>query len=321
MIFAAVDVGSNAVRLLISDVYEKGDGAIVAEKTSLVRVPIRLGEDTFVRGIISDEKRGLLSHALHAFSNLFQVYRPVSYAACATSALREAENGAEVAAYVSRQSGIEIDIIDGKTEALIVGKGFDSHLGDTEDIYLFADVGGGSTDLSVSYRGNILELRSFKLGTVRILNNYDETAEWGALKAYLKELDEKFRKKVLVGSGGNINKISKLFGTKGSKELTYKEIDYGIRQLENMSMDERIAKFGLRHDRADVIVPAGTIFLTIMKHLHASRILVPRIGLVDGMIRALYHDHNGTAPLPAGVTAHRLATETAAIAHRRKAGK
>jgi exopolyphosphatase/guanosine-5'-triphosphate,3'-diphosphate pyrophosphatase len=163
-------------------------------------------------------------------------------------------------------------------------------------------VGGGSTEISVSYRGKILELRSFKLGTVRILNNYDETVEWAALKEYLKELDEKFKKVIAVGSGGNINKLSKLFGSKGAKELSYREIDDGVRRLETMSIDERIAVLGLRHDRADVIVPAGTIFLTIMKHLRVSKILVPRIGLADGMIRNLYHAHNGSSVAPSGAT-------------------
>ncbi len=300
MIFAAVDVGSNAVRLLVSDVKVREDGSLETEKTSLVRVPLRLGDDTFVRGSVSVVKTAALIDTLKAFEHLFRVYRPVAYMACATAALREAKNGAKVAEKVSRESGIWLDIIDGMTEAELLGAASELFLKDTENIYLLIDVGGGSTEMSLFHGGKILEMRSFRIGTVRMLNHHDEAEEWNALQEYLKSVEMKYRRPVPVGSGGNINKLSKLFASKGAKELSIRELREGIAKLERMSVAERISLYGLRHDRADVIVPAGTIFLTIMRQLDSPRILVPRLGLSDGMIRYLYHAHTEGKEVPEG---------------------
>ncbi len=306
MIFAAVDVGSNAVRLLVSEVREKENGAPETEKTSLVRVPLRLGDDTFIRGSISSAKVSVLVNTLTAFEHLFRVYRPVAYMACATAALREAKNGAKVAEKVSRESGIRLDIIDGMTEAKLLGAASELFLKDTEHVYLLVDVGGGSTEISLFHRGKILDMRSFRIGTVRMLTQHDESGEWAALTDFLNDVKEKYRRPIPVGSGGNINKLSKLFAQKGAKELRFRALEEGVARLDRLSVSERISLYGLRHDRADVIVPAGVIFLSIMRLLGSSRILVPRLGLSDGMIRHLYHAYVEGVPLPAGVEIRRF---------------
>ncbi len=302
MIFAAVDVGSNAVRLLVSEVHRKKDGTIETEKTSLVRVPIRLGEDTFKTGFISDRKIKMLIDALRAFEQLFRVYRPISYMACATAALREAKNRNRVIKKVSGKSAIHLQIIDGLTEAKIIGAASELFLKDKKNFYLFADVGGGSTELSLFHKGNLIELHSFKIGTVRILNHKDKSNEWKNLKKYLEDIKSEFsRRLIVVGSGGNINKFSKLFARKGAKALTIRELKDGLNRLKRLSISQRISLYGLRHDRADVIVPAGNILLTIMQELRSNRILVPRIGLSDGMIRHLYHAYVDGMEPPEGI--------------------
>lgn len=292
MIFAAIDVGSNAVRMLISDIYRNGT-QVVSEKTSLIRIPIRLGEDVFNYLTVSEEKIEALVQSFKAFDNLFKVYKPSSYSACATSALRESLNRDDVIKRISRETGLILQTINGITEAELITMAGDSIFSDTGSYYIFADVGGGSTELAMLYNGKIVELRSFRLGTVRILNHHDEKAEWESFKDYLAELRIRTGKHQLVGSGGNINKLSKLFASKGSRELAYRELVSGLEELSGMTLEKRISSFGLRHDRADVIIPAGTIFVNIMEIMNVKKILVPRIGLSDGLIKYQFHCHEG----------------------------
>jgi exopolyphosphatase / guanosine-5'-triphosphate,3'-diphosphate pyrophosphatase len=293
MIFAAIDVGSNAVRLLISDVYEKEQG-MVMEKTSLIRVPLRLGEDTFNKGFITDSRIEMLIDSIKAFENLFKVYKPLDYMAVGTSALREAENGIEVVQKIRKETGIDLKIITGIQEAEIICSSHSFFHPEPDKFYFFIDVGGGSTEISVLYGEKILEMRSFQLGTVRILNHSDSESEWGKMRDFLKNSAVKFKNPSLIGTGGNINKLSKLFGKKGSKELEIKELDNGLKKLSNMTLESRISELGLRHDRADVIVPAGHIYTTVMKLLKVTKITVPRIGLSDGIIRMLYERYKSS---------------------------
>lgn len=292
MIFAAIDVGSNAVRMLISDIYRNGHET-VTEKTSLIRIPIRLGEDVFNYLTVSGEKTEALIHSFRSFNSLFNVYKPVSYCACATSALREALNRNDVIDRIMKESGIRLQIINGMTEAELITMAGESIFQENGQTFIFADVGGGSTELALLHEGRITELRSFRLGTVRILNHHDEAAEWDSFKAYLSEIRSRTGRFQIVGSGGNINKLSKLFGSKGSRELTFKELQSGLSALSDMSFENRISSMGLRHDRADVIIPAGMIFVNIMEITGAKKILVPRIGLSDGLIKYQFHCHEG----------------------------
>lgn len=289
-LFAAIDIGSNAGRLLFSRVYETKDNKIITEKTSLIRVPLRLGEDSFSKSYISEEKEKNLINSFKAFKYLFEVYKPVSYIACATSALREAINGDKIIYNIRKETGIKVNIIDGLIEAEIICASHSIDEGNPQQAYLYIDVGGGSTELSVIYENKLQIAESFKVGTVRLLNNEVKESAWKEMKNFLKDINEKYPNIVCVGSGGNINKLSKLFSPKGSRKLSIHSLSRGISELSAMTLEQRIA-LGLRMDRADVIVPAGQIFQFILHNLHCKSIDIPRIGLADGLIKILYYKY------------------------------
>ncbi len=291
MLFAAIDIGSNAGRLYFANVYEH-NGQVIAEKASLVRIPLRLGEDAFKIGKISEERIINLLKTLKAFKLLIEVYKPVSYIACSTAALREAQNTPEIVQRAKAESGIELEVISGLEEARIVGSTNNISTGDNHNIAMYIDVGGGSTEISmVSKDHQIIASNSFKLGTLRMLNKNNNNNEWGDLKKWLKDFKKDFGKIYCIGSGGNINKINKLYGTKPDDIVTYKNIQNGYNQIRKLSIDKRIEDLGMRPDRADVIVPAAQIFLTIMKWAKVDFIYVPKIGLSDGLIHVLYNNY------------------------------
>lgn len=289
MKFAAIDIGSNAVRLLLAKVFENGQETTF-KKESLVRIPIRLGDDAFAQQLISDQKADKLINTMIAFKHLMAAYQPLDYLACATSAMREAKNGDGVVKAVKEQSGIELSIIDGKKEADII---FSNHIAEKLDIkhsYLYIDVGGGSTELTFfSKRDNNRMLsKSFNIGTVRILNDLVSKDAWKEMKQWIKKNSREFDKVSAIGSGGNINKIFRLSLKKENKPLSYKNLKEISSFLNSYSFEERIKILGLRPDRADVIIPAAEIYLSVMKWSKIKGIFVPQIGLADGLIHILY---------------------------------
>lgn len=288
MLLAAIDIGTNAIRLLVSNVFDQ-NGLVIAEKASLVRIPVRLGEDVFARGEISEEKIQKLIKTLNAFQLLLEVYQPKAYRAVATSAMREASNGQLVVDQVSRQTGINIEIIDGKDEADLVSKVNTLKLARKNKLVMFVDVGGGSTEISVLENGNVKQAVSFKIGTVRLLNNKVEEGEWNSLEKWLKPYQNESQDLLLVGSGGNINKINKLYGRLAESILPAENLDYALKHLAFFSVQQRVELMGLRPDRADVIIPAAEIFQFILKQTGSTKIYVPKIGLSDGIVTSLYH--------------------------------
>ena len=289
MLLAAIDIGTNAVRLYVSHVFEQNE-RIVVEKASLVRVPVRLGEDVFSLGYVSEQKIQRLSKTILAFKLLIDVYQPVAYKACATAAMREALNREEVIERIANETGLQIDVIDGLQEASLVSDFSDQHLPVTRKYTLFIDVGGGSTELSLMKGDKAVTSASFRIGTVRLLSGQVQQQSWDDMKAWLKSLRSKYSDVLLVGSGGNINKLTKLYGKLPENILTFENLLSGLSRLSGYSLMERIHLLGLRPDRADVIVPAGEIFRFIMKHLRADMIYVPKIGLSDGMVSTLYKE-------------------------------
>ena len=291
--YAAIDIGSNAVRLLIKTIYETGHGAVF-NKTSLVRSPIRLGEDVFTNGEISEKTIHRLSDAMHAYRLLMNIHNVDKYRAFATSAMREAANSDKVIQKVKKRSKIKIEVISGDEEAKII---FSSELSEylhSENHYLYVDVGGGSTEISLLNKGKVLASRSFPIGTVRILDN---KADYAYMEKYVKTWVGKITKGrhvELVGSGGNINYIFKSSGKKEGAYLSshYLTQEYNI--LKNMTYEERAETYNMKLDRADVIVPALEIYVSIMKWAHASRIYVPKIGAADGMIALMYKEKLGS---------------------------
>lgn len=287
--FAAIDIGSNAIRLLINNVIEQKGKPTTFKKSELIRVPVRLGEDSFIKGEISERTLSRLTKTMKSFDLLMQVYGVEKYMACATSALREASNGHEIVEHIYKDSGIKIDIIDGKKEASIIASTDLKDLINNDRSYLFVDVGGGSTEFTIFDQGNLIVSKSFKIGTVRILNDLVKDSIWDEIKEWMTSHFNKESKVEIIGSGGNINKLHKMSGRKVGQPLSFIWLNAQYHFLNSMEYDDRISELGLNQDRADVIIPAAKIFLSAAKWSGAKKIHVPKIGLVDGMIKTLYY--------------------------------
>ncbi|MGZ3900674.1 MAG: Ppx/GppA phosphatase family protein [Bacteroidia bacterium] len=290
MVFAAIDIGSNAIRLLFCRVYIV-NGKPHFNKEELIRMPVRLGEDVFMNGKISEEKANKLITALKGFSNLISAYGVLGSRAVATSAMRDAVNGADVIARVKSEAGIEVEIIDGKNEAALV---FSNHIEDIlnpKHAYLYIDVGGGSTELTLYFDNKVIAAKSFNIGTVRMLLDKVDKNEWDEMKAWLKKNTFGIHPLFAIGSGGNINKIFKMSGKKETKHLSYDRLKGIYEMLSSYTYQERIERLELKPDRADVIVPAAKIFLSVMKNADIEKIFVPQIGLSDGLVHEMYEKH------------------------------
>jgi exopolyphosphatase / guanosine-5'-triphosphate,3'-diphosphate pyrophosphatase len=288
--FAAIDIGSNAVRLLLSHVH-KSNGITSFKKAELVRVPLRLGEDSFLNGKISPEKVEKLITSMKAFKHLIDVYDAIDYRACATSAMRDAENGREIIERVRKEAGIKIEIIDGKTEAdIIYSNHIEEHL-DINNSYLYIDIGGGSTEITLFSKNKAVASQSFNIGTIRMLHNKIDKEYWNYFKNWVKEITDGYRPLIAIGSGGNINKLFKMSGRKPDKYLSTAKLKAIYDTLESYTYEERMSVMGLNPDRADVIVPASKILLSILKHAQIEKMIVPQIGLSDGIVHQLYEKH------------------------------
>lgn len=290
MLFAAIDIGSNAARLLFANAYDK-DGIVKLDKASLIRIPTRLGEDVYNDSIISKEKAKSFTKTMKAFKLLIEVYKPIGYMACATAAMREAKNSEEILAKIKKETGLKIHIIDGRQEAEILRNTNRIIFPTPKHYALFMDVGGGSVELSIEREGKLLKQKSFKVGTLRMLNNKVKDRVWSDMKMWLEEYKLKFHDFHIVGTGGNINRLCKLYGNNERQELNIGNLEFGYQQLKNMSVDDRISHFGFRPDRADVIVPAAYIYRFVMNIVGARSIFVPRKGLVDGLILKQYKEY------------------------------
>lgn len=285
MRYGAIDIGSNAVRLLIAEV-NKEKVPFKFKKEALIRVPLRLGDDAFINKHISEVKFENMVKTMQAFRNLMDVYRVSDYMACATSAMREADNG-DLIVKACQEIGVDIKIIDGGTEAEII---YSSQLLDNMDaskVYLYIDVGGGSTEISLFANTELVASKSFNLGTIRILDNQDSPEIWKELKTWVRDITKPYKNIYGIGTGGNMNKLSRFANEKEDKPISYAKLKAIYDYLNSYSLKDRIHILGLKQDRADVIIPAAEIFLTIMKVGQLKNIIAPRVGLVDGIIQTL----------------------------------
>ena len=290
MLFSSIDIGSNAVRLFFCNVFEI-KGLPVLEKASLIRIPLRLGEDVFETGSISPIKEENMVKTMHAFKMLMDVYKPLDYMACATSAMREASNSKQIIERIKNETGISIKVIDGIEEGMIVSSINNINTGKKYSLTMYVDVGGGSTEISVLKNHELIASSSFSIGTLRILGNKVNEKEWIKLKEWLNEFKNDFGKIYLVGCGGNINKLSKLYADQPDSSMSLSGLEYGYKKLRKMTLQQRIEVMGMRPDRADVIIPAAEIFLSIMKTIKSNFIFVPRIGLSDGIVYSVYKNY------------------------------
>ncbi|MCC8089370.1 MAG: hypothetical protein LIO79_08960 [Rikenellaceae bacterium] len=285
---AAIDIGSNAIRLLINYV-EKYKDETEFKKAAFVRVPIRLGEDVFTSGNVGKVKSGTLTEAMKAFSSLMKTFNVVDYRACATSAMREAGNGKDLIKNIAKETGIYIEIISGieEAETIYAGEGL-SQVYNKDNSYLYVDVGGGSTEIIVYYDHDIAESHSFPLGTVRIISGAADMNEFKKMKKWLRTVEKKYSPKAIIGSGGNINKAFKLLNKKDRESVSFTELNNLFKKLSALSYDERVEQLRLNIYRADVIIPALKIFTTIGKECGIVEYIIPKVGLSDGIIRQLY---------------------------------
>lgn len=286
--YAAIDIGSNAMRLLITNIVEQKYKETQFNKSALIRVPIRLGQDAFTVGEISEENIDRMIDAMTAFQLLMKVYKVEKYKACATSAMREAYNGKEVAKIIEEKCNVAIDIIDGKIEATIIASSDLHSFLKTDQTYLYVDVGGGSTEFSLFSNGKMIASKSFKIGTVRLLNNMVCEIVWEEIEKWIKAITADYDNVILIGSGGNINKIFKMSGKMQDKPLSYLYLNSQYQYLNSLTYEQRIAELGLNTDRADVIIPATRVYLNAMKWSGARQLYVPKIGLADGIVKAMY---------------------------------
>lgn len=288
--YAAIDIGSNAVRLLIADI-SKTENGYGFKKNTLVRVPLRLGDDAFLDHHISARKVEELLKTMSAFKNLMEVYHVSAYLACATSAMREAGNGADIIKMIKKQCNVDLEIIAGQREANII---YANHIEENLDIkksYLYIDVGGGSTELSVFVNRVPVASKSFDIGTIRILDNQDKDETWEEMKSWVKEHTKSLKNLAGIGTGGNINKLFRMSDEKEGMPLTFLKLKNMYNQLNSHSLKERISVFGLNPDRADVIIPACEIYITLLKWTGIKQIYVPKVGLVDGIISLLIEEN------------------------------
>jgi len=285
--YAAIDIGSNAIRVLISNVIETKEG-VHFQKNALVRAPIRLGEDSFTLGEISKKSIKRMVNAMKAFKLLMKVHHVSHYQAYATSALREANNSGDVVEQVKKKTGIKIEIIDGRKEAEIISNSKISDFLNSQKTFLFLDVGGGSTEFTFINEGRRVCSKSFKIGTVRLINNLVDDRVWEAIRNWIIKNSKPYSKITLMGSGGNINKLFKLSNIKEGKPLSMIKLNQIFLELEPLSYEERIVKFELNPDRADVIIPAARIYLKALEWSGGQKIYVPKFGLSDGMIKYMH---------------------------------
>jgi exopolyphosphatase/guanosine-5'-triphosphate,3'-diphosphate pyrophosphatase len=289
---AAIDIGSNAARLLITEATADKKDLPSFTKLSLVRVPLRLGFDVFDTGRISEKKVDLLLHTITGFLNITKAYEVIAMKACATSAMRDAANTPEILAMIKEKTGIEIEVISGSEEASLV---FENHIAehlDKDHSYLYIDVGGGSTELTFFSNNELIFKESFQIGTIRLLKNQVSDDTWDEMKAAIKSKTKGFKTVEAIGSGGNINKVFSISKKKDGKPLPYELLRDYYKELNNVSLSDRINIYKLKEDRADVIVPALKIYISVMRWAGADLIYVPKIGLADGLIQHLWHEQN-----------------------------
>lgn len=290
--YAAIDIGSNAVRLLIKQL-NSNDLTPSFNKVLLLRVPLRLGFDVFAKGEISEKRRKDIIRLMKAYKQLMKIYNVADYRACATSAMRDASNGKEIIRSVEKASGIKIEIIDGQEEARMIYNNHIENMKGRKGNYMYVDVGGGSTEINLLADGELVCSRSYNIGTVRILNGAVRDSEWTRLRKDMKDLAVSYPGISIIGSGGNINKLFKLVERRDKRypRITVASLKALYEKLEPMTVAQRMEEYSLKEDRADVIVPAGNIFLTIAEITGATYIYVPVIGLSDGIIDGLYTKH------------------------------
>ena len=285
----AIDIGSNSVRCLISNVVYK-DGYTYYRKVSMIRLPIRLGQEVFINGALSEETAARFAEGMQAYKHLLKVHGVQDFRAVATSAMREAANGAELVKKVRKSSGIDIQIIDGAEEARLV---FNSKLYDIiqapQEYFIYIDVGGGSTELSILHDQDVIASESFKIGGVRVMNGLDTEEEWLRMKKWTERHMRNFHNKAAIGAGGNINKLHKISLRSLNKPLRLSYIEDQFDMISALDVEERVTQLGLNFDRADIIVHALPIYMKVMQWAGVGKIYVPKIGVSDGLIRDLYH--------------------------------
>ena len=288
MKIAAIDIGSNAARLLINEVTEPKKGRPEFTKLNLLRIPLRLGMDVFTKGEIGPEREKMVIDSMKVFSDLMKIYGVEHYRACATSAMRDAKNGAKIRENVKKSSGIDIEIISGDEEATLI---YENHVAeglDKEFAYLYIDVGGGSTELTFYENGKMKYEKSFNIGTIRLLNNLVTEDMWKEMKEEIRKNINSKKPVVAIGSGGNINKIFSMSKTKDGKPLFLSSLKNSYKELNALSVEQRMSKHNLRVDRADVLVPALEIFTKVMTWSDINKIFVPKISVADGLIHQIY---------------------------------
>lgn len=289
MKLAAIDIGSNAIRFQVSTVLENSEG-VLFKKLEYVRFPLRLGHDVFTSGRISPRSEQKFKKLMTAYKLLIELYEVTDYMFCATSAMREAENGEQLAKVIETELGVTIHIIDGEREAELINRAIQSYL--THKTYLHIDVGGGSTELNLYTAGKKLKTRSFKIGSVRVLEQNDSPEVWKEMETWIRqEVKKEYGKVTAVGTGGNISKIFELARLQPGKTMSLNRVR-GIRNMiASFNLEQRIYKLQMNPDRADVIIPATDIYTRVMEWAHASSILVPDVGLKDGMMMLMLEKH------------------------------
>jgi exopolyphosphatase/guanosine-5'-triphosphate,3'-diphosphate pyrophosphatase len=293
---AAIDIGSNAARLLITDVISGQQGVTEFIKTVLVRVPLRLGFDVFDKGEITPQRVEKLVKTIKAFKLLLDVYEVKHLKACATSAMRDAVNAKEIIKKVKAETGLGIQVISGQEEASFI---YENHIAENMapgESYLYVDVGGGSTDLTFFSDGRLVFKESFNIGTIRLLKNQVTEAAWDEMKEFIRSKSKGYHHVTAIGSGGNINKIFSLSKRKDGKTLSLDLLRDYYKEFNNLTLKQRISMYKLREDRADVIVPALLIYINVMRWAEADEILVPKIGLADGLIHNLFEEVRSKDP-------------------------